>query len=437
MCDLMKRWKRWICFLILLMMIVLGGCVGETPLPKSYDARGSGRTAPVKNQGNQGTCWAHASLLALENRILPGETLDFSEKHMIQNPYFPQGSSQGNYIMAMAYLLSWQGPVLERGNDIQAKAAKHVQEIQILPERDHDAVKRAVYENGGVQSSLYASVDERGERSEHYNPDTGAYCCLEDAVPNHDVVIVGWDDSYPKENFLPDVPGDGAYLCQNSWGTQFGEDGFFYVSYYDGNLTKTNIVYTSVESDTNYDVIYQSDLCGWNGQIGYGSDTAWAMNVYETGEAGEQLEAVGFYATDRGTQYEVYIYTDIPEKPGSSDWEEGSAGRMPLAKGRLDYAGYYTVGLDRPVELEAGMRFGVMIRLITPGAVHPIAIEYDAGDGQSVVDLNDGEGYISPDGLVWEHVESAQRCNLCLKAYTTRQHGAKETGETEALKRSG
>lgn len=46
-----------------------------------------------------------------------------------------------------------------------------------------------------------------------------------------------------------------------------------------------------------------------------------------------------------------------------------------------------------------------------------MAIEYDSGDGRCLVDITDGEGYLSADGDVWERVETEQECNLCLKAY--------------------
>ena len=47
--------------------------------------------------------------------------------------------------------------------------------------------------------------------------------------PNHDVVIIGWDDNYPQENFTTHPEGDGAFICKNSWGEEFGEDGYFLV----------------------------------------------------------------------------------------------------------------------------------------------------------------------------------------------------------------
>ena len=396
-------------------------------LPTRYDAREYGRTAAVKNQGTQGTCWAFASLLALESYLLPGETYDFSEDHMTHNPSFAlEESAGGDYTMSMAYLASWRGPVLEQddpyGDGISPEnlaAVKHVQEIRMLPEGDVESIKRSVLDFGGVQSSLYTNLREAGEYSEFYNQETRAYCCPDDRKPNHDVVIVGWDDNYPKENFKAEVSRNGAFLCENSWGTQFGEDGFFYVSYEDANLGKTNICYSRVEDVGNYDNIYQSDLCGWIGQLGYGREDAWGVNVYQTGDEPEQLGAVGFYATNVNTDYEVYLVPKVSDDPTAPDSHTFEM-RRKVASGHLDYAGYYSIPLEQAARLEANQRFGVMIRLVTPDAIHPIAIEYDAGDGKCRIDLGDGEGYISPDGVGWERVEEKQNCNLCLKAYTSK-----------------
>lgn len=393
----------------------------DAELPGRYDAREDNRTSPVKDQGDLGTCWAFASLMALESRLLPEQAVDFSEDHMSNNPNFNLGQQDGGeYTMSMAYLLSWQGPVREEEDPygdgvspVGLEAVKHVQEIQMLPSRDLDAIKRAVYGCGGVQSSLYTTLRSIDSQSEFYNRDTRAYCCLADAAPNHDVVIVGWDDAFPREAFSVEVPGDGAYLCENSWGTQFGEDGFFYVSYYDANIGKNNILYSSVEEPDNYAHIYQSDLCGWIGQLGYGGDTAWAVNVYTAAE-GERLAAAGFYATGEKSEYEVYVIRHIAAEPDDTAFEN----RQLVARGKLDYAGYYTAPFSGELLLDQDERFGVMIRLTTPGKIHPIAIEYDAGDGKCKVDLEDGEGYISLEGEQWQRVETEQRCNLCLKAYT-------------------
>lgn len=395
-------------------------------LPTQYDARTDGRTTPVKNQGDLGTCWAFASLLALESSLLPEEAYDFSEDHMSHDPNFLlDQKSGGDYIMSMAYLLSWRGPVLEAddpyGDGVSPEgltAVKHVQEIQILPSFDREAIKRAVYQIGGVQSALYTTLQQE-EDSRYYNEETGAYYYSGTMSPNHDVVIVGWDDDYPAENFSELPPDNGAFLCENSWGTEFGKEGFFYVSYYDTNLGETGLVYSGVESADNYDCIYQSDQCGWIGQIGYDSENVWAANVYQTSQGSQQIQAVGFYAVDVDTQYEVSLIRNVPEHPTDADWQRLKWEKAGTASGTLHDAGYYTIPFSKPVKVEQGERFAVMIKLHTPGAVHPMAIEYDAGDGRCLVDLTDGEGYLSADGKVWESAETKQNCNLCLKAYST------------------
>ena len=393
-------------------------------LPSAYDYRKTGRAPQIGNQGSLGTCWAFASLTALESSLLPGKSMTFAVDHMSMHNSFLLGQDEGGeYTMSMAYLLAWQGPVLESqdpyGDGVSPDGlapSVHVQEIQVLPSKDYEAIKRAVYLRGGVQSSLYTSMRDYQSQSVYYNRETNSYCYIGNEKPNHDSVIVGWDDNYSRENFNLDLAGDGAFICTNSWGEDFGDQGYFYVSYFDSNIGVHNIVYTGVEPVDNYDYIHQSDLCGWVGQIGYGQEEAWFANAYRA-DKGENLAAAGFYATDKNTEYELYLARNLPDA-GGGEMERALDRRMLLAKGRLDNAGYYTIPLDKKIPLEDNEKFAIIVKIITPGTVHPVAIEYDAGDGIAQVDLTDGEGYLSHDGKVWEHVEETQSCNLCLKAYT-------------------
>lgn len=98
--------------------------------------------------------------------------------------------------------------------------------------------------------------------------DRSAYFYDGDHEANHDVVIVGWDDSYPREAFSPQPEGDGAFLCANSWGEDFGDLGFFYVSYEDTQIGRHNVSYAGVENTENYSRIFQTDLCGWTRSAG-------------------------------------------------------------------------------------------------------------------------------------------------------------------------
>ena len=59
-------------------LLTASACNRQKKLPPSYDYRKEGRAPGVKNQQDLGTCWAFASLGALESSLLPQESWDFS-----------------------------------------------------------------------------------------------------------------------------------------------------------------------------------------------------------------------------------------------------------------------------------------------------------------------------------------------------------------------
>lgn len=403
----------------------------EAELPERYDYREEGRAVPVRDQGRYGTCWAFASLTALETALMPEELLDFSRDHLnFQNHYQYSTEEGGSYIMSVAYLTAWQGPVLEKddryGDNRSPEGlepVKHVQGVRVPDAKDYLAIKQTVYLYGGVESSLYMDFNNPKEDSDYYSKEFASYCYGGDEEPNHDVVIIGWDDTYPAENFKTAVLGDGAFICQNSWGKSFGEDGIFYVSYYDKNIGNYNLAYTEVEDTVNYNVIYQSDLCGWSGQLGYNTEQGYFANVYEA-EGEHLLQAVGFYAVGKDTKYRLAVVPEFTGEESLEDLEFTQAGY-------LQYSGYYTIDLEEPVAVQPGQRFAVVVKIITPDSTHPIAVEFDSGGMEGVVVLEDGEGYISPDGAHWEQVEKTQNSNLCLKVYGYQEISTEEETEEE------
>lgn len=386
-------------------------------LPYSYCYVGKERNSVVKNQGVRSTCWAFAALTALETTLLPEEQYIFSVDHMsINNSFNASQFDGGEYSMALAYLTAWQGPVLEkddpygdRVSDSSLLPVVHVQEAQIIASKNFDKIKEMVYKYGGVQSSLYTSMTNAAGTSKYYNKEKAAYCYIGEEKPNHDVVIIGWDDNYPKENFNANIESNGAFICQSSWGEDFGEKGVFYVSYMDANIGIRNIVYTGVEKVDNYDRIYQTDLCGWQGILGYENNYGYFANVYES-ESPEKIRAVGFYATDVETAYTVYVVENF-ESP------ESFANMRYVTSGVFENAGYYTVRFDEPVLITSD-KYAVVVRIDTPNSKRPIAVEMQKDYATKTVDISDGEGYISLYGQNWERVEEKYNCNVCLKAYT-------------------
>ena len=399
-------------------MIAVDVSESATIVPSKYDLRERYRVPEVRNQGSYGTCWAFAALSAMESVILPEENLQFSVDHMTLNNGFNLTQADGGeYTMGMAYLASWRGPVYEADDpygdgetDETLTAVKHVQEMQIIDGKDYEKIKEAVFKYGGVQTSIYNALRNSKSKSKYFNREQNAYCYIGTEKPNHDVIIIGWDDNYSKENFSVDLEGDGAFICQNSWGSEFGDAGIFYISYYDSNIGTHNVVYTGIEETDNYNHIYQSDLCGWIGQLGYNKESIFGANVYTAG-SDEELKAVSFYATGKNSEYEIYVVKNFED-------ETSFQNKVPVASGKLNNAGYYTIDFSQEVILEAGEKYAVILHIITPGAVHPLAIEYAADEATRDVILTDGEGYISPNGSDWENVANIEECNLCIKAFS-------------------
>lgn len=400
-------------------LTVVDNSEGISDVPPSYDLRTRLRVSEVRNQGTYGTCWAFAAISALESSLMPEENLLFSVDHMsMSNSFNVNQYDGGEYTMGMAYLAAWQGPVYEKDDpygdgatDESLSPVKHVQEIRIIDGKDYQGIKEAVFKYGGVQTSLYSNISSSKGNSKYFNKDTNAYCYMGSEKPNHDVVIIGWDDNYPKENFNVDLEGDGAFICQNSWGNEFGDDGFFYVSYYDTNIGTHNEVYTGVENTDNYDNIYQSDLCGWVGKMGYDKEDMYGANVF-TATSDQNIKAASFYATASDTSYELYIVNNFKD-------EYSFANRKKVAEGTLENAGYYTIKFDEEVPVTEGERYAVVLHINTPESTHPMAIEYDSGESYlKDVDLDDGEGYISYDGAAFINVKEKQDCNLCIKAFS-------------------
>lgn len=389
--------------------------------PTKYDLRERNRVPAVRNQGNQGTCWAFAALSAIESVLLPEEESEYAVDHMsLLNGFNLTQQDGGEYTMGMAYLASWKGPVPASADpygdgetDADLKAVKHIQEMQIIDGKDYEKIKETVFKYGGVQTSIYSALTNAKSSSKYYNSEKSAYCYIGTEKPNHDVVIVGWDDNYPKENFNVDLEGNGAFICQNSWGSNFGEQGFFYISYYDTNIGTHNVAYTGIETVDNYSRIYQSDLCGWIGQLGYNKESIFGANVF-TAESDEILEAISFYATGKNSEYELFVVPDF-------EGEASLNNRIPVASGKLTNAGYYTIDFKQDIEIREGEKFAVILHIVTPDAVHPLAIEYAADEATADVVLEDGEGYISTNGSAWENVKDVIDCNLCIKAFSNKR----------------
>jgi C1A family cysteine protease/PKD repeat protein len=405
--------------------------VTGSEIPSSYDLREQARVTPVKNQGSIGSCWAFSSLASLESYILgtEGESRDFSENNMknLITKYYSDGfdlvpDNGGNSFISMAYLTRWSGPVNESADPYDETSVyspaglpvqKHVQEVLVLPERtgplDNEKIKRALMDYGAVFSTICWD-------SSYYQSGNYTYRYTGSLAANHAITIVGWNDSFDRNRFKQVPSGDGAFIVKNSWGEEWGEEGYFYISYYDTRIGYgENAVFKSSEKD-NFDYNYLYDPLGWITQIGYSELTAWGSNVF-TSKGDEKLEAVGFYTTDLNTAYEVYIYKNPTNGPLNS-----TTNYAVKETGTCSLPGYHTHVLNSTVNLTSGEKFSVVIKFSNPSYTYPLAVEKPYINYSSKAQANSGESFVSYDGTSWTDLTSISgysETNLCIKAFTT------------------
>ncbi|WP_265582428.1 lectin like domain-containing protein [Methanofollis aquaemaris] len=416
-----------------------GGVVAATAEPPSeayFNLADEGRVTAVKDQGKCGSCWTFASLGSLESALLTdglGEW-NLSENNMKNTHGFDWGPCDGgNAFMATAYLARWSGPVNESDDpyllpnpspDSPAGLAPvlQVQNVTYLPPRDgpldNDLIKTTIKEDGGLYAGFLVNYS-------CFGPNAATYYLPENSTAKldggHAVLLVGWDDAYPAANFVETPPGDGAFIAKNSWGTSLGDNGYFYISYYDrsvgrfknpareyigdGGATAT-VLFTGEPLGT-YDHLYQYDPLGSTRSIGI-STTMYGANLF-TVERYENLHAVSIFTREPDTAYEVRV----------SSLDGGIPYQTSSAHGTMALPGYHTVPLDTPVPLVPGQNFSVTLKLTAPTDTHPLAVEMPIEDYSSNATAHTGESFVSIDGREWADLtDFFPDTNLCIKAFT-------------------
>ncbi|MBL9082693.1 MAG: hypothetical protein JNK76_12845 [Planctomycetales bacterium] len=217
----------------------LGEAFGREKLPESQrqlpgaDATSFDWTTYAKpnvhSQGEFATCWAHAAISALEwnwqlrNGGLP---VILSVQPVLDRT---QKTGGGNSLLVLQTLLNHGTavatayPYTGEPAPLRTTVATKYRAIGfgLLPKPDRDAFKRALLKHGPLITGVVASETFRAARGGVYSEGGG------EAQPDHSVLIVGWDDSR------------GAWKIQNSWGLNWGEGGYQWISYDGGGIGQT------------------------------------------------------------------------------------------------------------------------------------------------------------------------------------------------------
>jgi C1A family cysteine protease len=192
----------------------------------------------------------------------------------------------------------------------------HVQNSEWIPASNIDAVKQAIMDYGAGNISYY----ETGSAYTYIcTIDNSSQSSSSHKWANHAITLVGWDDSIATSNFKPNTPSSkGAWICKNSWGTSYFNQGYCYISYQDTSVLEGYIYFYDAEPIDNYAHNYQYDgSCnvvnfgkGWNSSIdtctGFANNTKVA-NVF-TAKGSESLEAIAFCNWDEALTCTVQVY---------------------------------------------------------------------------------------------------------------------------------
>ena len=367
-------------------------------LPASYDLRTLGKVTPVEDQSPCGTCWAFAATSSLESRILVQESIthDFSEQNIVaccdDSCYYAITCGSGGNIFNSTNHLSRKGTVSDSDDPYTCPSdcsadpvcnsglsmSKNVTGLRLVcGDPDTPAIKNAVYNYGGLYCAMYASFSG-------FSSYDGSYVLYYTGYEgtNHAVTIVGWDDNMAHSG------GYGAWIVKNSWGTGWGDSGFFYIAYGSARIG-TGASYLEYKDYDPAETVLHYDDHGLADFAGCSSDTVWSAVRFNCTTIGD-LTSVDFWAVDDNMNYDIYIY---------DNWTAGAPSGLLHSQtgGSLTEAGYYSIPLTSSIPVTPGDEFVVVIKFVCSGYTYPAPID-------TCSPIATDKCYLSCDGSSWMHV---------------------------------
>ena len=375
----------------------------EIVLPSIYDIRNVGVDVDYENQGDSGNCWAFSILDCLKYSLSKQNDLSvnfsvnnmkniLSKNSIIESNYT---SNNGNTLInAVGYLVSHIGPLYENKDQYNMYSqlsliqtcAYQVNNVKFIPPRenitDNDLIKEAIYHYGGIVTTLHIP-DNINEISNVYVDNL--------TVPNHAVVVIGWDDNYNKQNFENTPPINGAFLVKDSL-----KNDSYHVSYADVNFGG---LYTTLNNNTLpeglyvnniafpfnteiYDNVYQHAILAYDGYATLDSPDLWINNTYIITD-NQYITAVGTYILNK-SNYTIKIY-----KNNHLEY---------IQNGNTHTTGYTTIALNSIVSVEKYDQINVIIKITS---LDSNKTGYMMEKAYKNYNTSSNASYISSDGKNW------------------------------------
>ena len=359
--------------------------VRSSQIPSTYNSVDEGFVTSIKNQNPYGNCWAYAACSVAESYLIKkgmaSSDIDLSEAHLNYYMYHNKGDKYentdndqtnviGKYsftdvgadprmlqlamsnfglasetIYPISKITTMQGSKEDQNNTQYVMTNSNL--LCQQAKGNESIIKQVILDNGSVLACYY-DTSTAYKNSNYYNAN-------EVNSFNHAISIVGWDDSYAANNFDNKPTRNGAWLIKNSWGTGFGNQGYFWMSYDEYSLGS---VYSYEFKNKDEENIYQYD--GTNNALRYtlSSNTSTYANEFLVKRTNEELNAVSVGSATSNIPYKLEIYTNLTDinNPTSGNCEVNQ-------NGIIENDGINYIKLSKGISLKDNTYYSIVFTL--------------------------------------------------------------------------
>jgi C1A family cysteine protease len=403
------------------------------PSEPYFDLRDNGYVSPIRNQNPYGDCWAFATMGSMESTALRNgmNPADFSEKHLAYFTYtdidqnrigYDKASQEtsiynlgGNEDQALAMISRGTGAVSEADEpytDMDTPPSADVKNLSALdsfiyaPGGDYVVtnIKYLLKNYGAVDVSIY--YDDAYFNEENYSFYNGV-----NTNTNHAVTIVGWDDSYSKYNFNNTPTNNGAWIVRNSWGTWWGDDGYFYISYEDAAICDDGGCVFKARKANNNEFQYLYDYLGQTSLMTSGNNVPLFIANIFTAEEDHSLKKAIIFDLEAESKNTIYIYTNVTDNQPMSGTLAYQSNIISF-----DSPGVYTVDLSKSISVKKGEKFSIVLKTESETKPNYFALERPISNYASKATASAGQSFYGTDGIHWYDIsKSYTNTNICLR----------------------